>query len=69
MKKSILFISTMLACITMQAQTTLTIETTPGELKNVMTQEQIQSVEDLTLTGGMNKFLLYQRPTCKTEKH
>ena len=55
MKKSILFISTMLACITMQAQTTLTIETTPGELKNVMTQEQIQSVEDLTLTGGMNK--------------
>ena len=55
MKKSILFISTMLACITMQAQTTLTIETTPGELKNVMTQEQIQNVEDLTLTGGMNK--------------
>ena len=55
MKKTITLISTMLACITMQAQTTLTIETTPGELKNVMTQEQIQSVEDLTLTGGMNK--------------
>lgn len=55
MKKSILFISTMFACMVMQAQTTLTIETTPGELKNIMTQEQIQSVEDLTLTGGMNK--------------
>ena len=55
MKKTITLISTMLACITMQAQTTLTIETTPGELKNVMTQEQIQNVEDLTLTGGMNK--------------
>ena len=55
MKKTITLISTMLACITMQAQTTLTIETTPGELKNIMTQEQIQSVEDLTLTGGMNK--------------
>ena len=55
MKKTITLISTMFACITMQAQTTLTIETTPGELKNVMTQEQIQSVEDLTLTGGMNK--------------
>ena len=55
MKKSILFISTMFACIVMQAQTTLTIGTTPGELKNIMTQEQIQSVEDLTLTGGMNK--------------
>ena len=55
MKKTITLISTMFACITMQAQTTLTIETTPGELKNVMTQEQIQNVEDLTLTGGMNK--------------
>ena len=55
MKKTITLISTMFACMVMQAQTTLTIETTPGELKNVMTQEQIQSVEDLTLTGGMNK--------------
>ena len=55
MKKTITLISTMFACITMQARMDLTIETTPGELKNVMTQEQIQSVEDLTLTGGMNK--------------
>ena len=55
MKKTITLISTMFACMVMQAQTTLTIETTPGELKNVMTQEQIQNVEDLTLTGGMNK--------------
>ena len=55
MKKTITLISTMFACITMQARMDLTIETTPGELKNVMTQEQIQNVEDLTLTGGMNK--------------
>ena len=60
MKKTITLISTMLACITMQAQTTLTIETTPGELKNVMTQEQMSTVKELTIVGGLNKDDLYQ---------
>lgn len=54
MKRFITLSTLFLFVMAIHAQNQITIETTAGELKNVLTEEQKQTVTYLTLTGSMD---------------
>lgn len=60
MKKILLFSGLFLLCFLMKAQETdITVHINAGELKDSLTQEQMQKVVYLTVTGSMNSDDLY----------